>query len=189
MTMSAMSSESDRPSRSSPLSAHYQSEDLGSSSQFGNPTHLEVQKTLSYAWMLRKCDCYNEEYKSCSKLRSRFQQYYIHGEIQSCQNWKENYNDCLSWTRTGDKKFAKQIIEREKARIGQRLRDHLSNDVWELRDEPPADFNAPLPPHLADAGEESIFKAYDKGESREDYSKIVNNPINRMTTNLACSIM
>lgn len=65
----------------------------------------------------------------------------------------------------------------------------MNNDVWEMRSEPPADFNALLPPHLADAGEESLFKDYDQNSKAEDYSKIVLGFSPRMTTELACSIM
>ena len=56
--------------------------------------------------------------------------------------------------------FQERIIERENIRITTRLRGHLENDVWQRRDNPPDDWNKPLPKHLQDAGKNSLLVAY-----------------------------
>ena len=52
----------------------------------------------------------------------------------------------------------KRIIERERARLADRLRGHVDNDVWEKRDAPPDNWNEPLPDNLAEAAEDSYLR-------------------------------
>ena len=46
----------------------------------------------------------------------------MHGEFQDCTQWKENFNDCKRWSESADEEAAKRVIERERARIAERLK-------------------------------------------------------------------
>ena len=52
----------------------------------------------------------------------RFHQYYMDGKLQDCTQWKENYEDCQKWNESADEEAANRVIERERARIAERLK-------------------------------------------------------------------
>merc|ERR1712210_156366 len=125
-----------------------------------NDSHRDKLLEIDGGWMLRKCAHYHEELKVCRSIHNRFHHYYVHGEFQDCTQWKENFNDCKKWSESADEEAAKRVVERERARIAERLKAHFSNDVWERRTAPPDDWNKPLPDHLADAAEDSLLRVY-----------------------------
>ena len=69
-------------------------------------------------WYIVKC----WRRKIIEWLPNRFHQYYVHGEFQDCTQWKENFNDCKRWSESADEEAAKRVIERERARIAERLK-------------------------------------------------------------------
>ena len=95
-----------------------------------------------------------------------------------------------------DEEAAKRIIGREKSRIGERLKGHFANNVWERRKTPPDDWNKPLPEHLLEASEESYLRIHqeelDSGEP-EDYNstnRMLRNTTDKIATWMPqCSIM
>ncbi len=125
-----------------------------------NADHFSELEKLPNYWMVRKCDAYYAELKNCRQWRGRLHQYYVHGKVDSCENWKLNYEDCLSWKTSADPAAVERIVGREKERIADRMRGHLANDVWERRETPPSDWNKLLSDHLTDAQEESHLKRY-----------------------------
>lgn len=44
--------------------------------------------------------------------------------------------------------YQDELLTSEKKRRLERLRPHYKNDVWQKREEPPSDWNAPLPDWL-----------------------------------------
>ena len=42
--------------------------------------------------------------------------------MQDCTQWKENFNDCKKWSESADEEAAKRVVERERARIAERLK-------------------------------------------------------------------
>lgn len=40
---------------------------------------------------------YKDEYKECTSFKGRFQQYFIYGEPQNCNQWKKDYDNCCKW--------------------------------------------------------------------------------------------
>ena len=136
-----------------------------------NKHHRAVLESIPNSWMLRECEDYKDEYKGCSSMKGKLYMYYHNGKITSCNEWKQNYEDCKLWVDNTDESAAKRIIEREEIRISERLKGHFENDVWESRtpaEMPPADWNKPLPEHLAQASEDSYLKQYQ--ESLEEGS-------------------
>lgn len=128
-----------------------------------NKHHRAVLETIPKSWMLRECEAYKDEYKGCSSIKGKMYMYYIDGKITRCDEWKQNVADCKLWMNNTDENAAKRIIDREEKRIFERLKGHYNNDVWETRTEaerPPAEWNKPLPEHLADAAEDSYLKQY-----------------------------
>ena len=142
-----------------------------------NKHHRTVLESIPKSWMLRECDRYKDEYNGCSSIKGKFYSYYIDGKFSSCDEWKKNYKDCKLWVSNTDKDAAKRVIEREEKRISERLRGHYQNDIWESRakDEiPPADWDKPLPDHLAEAAEDSYLKQYeDSQKDDQDVSSTV----------------
>ncbi|XP_064619003.1 synaptic plasticity regulator PANTS-like isoform X3 [Lineus longissimus] len=98
------------------------------------------------AWMIRPCAVYKSEYLECTSTRGRIHQYYINGYSNpDCHKWKEDYDNCMAVVESKFPELASKIIENEDARRSKRLADARSNDVWEYRKEPPANWAGPLP--------------------------------------------
>lgn len=92
---------------------------------------------------------YEEEYKDCTSLKSRFHQYFIHGKSVDCNQWKHDYSSCLRYERdTSDWKSANEVINSEIDRRTIRMQAHYENNIWRKRINPPADWNKPLPDWL-----------------------------------------
>ena len=128
-----------------------------------NKHHRTLLDSIPKSWMLRECESYKDEYKGCSSMKGKLYMYYINGKITSCDEWKQNFEDCQLWVNNKDESAVKRVIEREDKRITERLKGHYENDVWECRasnEMPPADWNKPLPDHLAEAAEDSYLKQY-----------------------------
>lgn len=47
----------------------------------------------------RSCDDYWSEFRHCKSLWNRFHHYYTYGTSPSCQQWKEDYNNCKEWEK------------------------------------------------------------------------------------------
>lgn len=125
-----------------------------------NKSHVDILLTMKDSWMLRHCDSYREELKSCKSIRGRFHQFYVHGKALDCSHWEQSFDDCKAWNSNADQAAASRVIQREKVRIGQRLKAHYDNDVWEKRQSPPAEWDKPLPQWMQDKNENSYFEAY-----------------------------
>lgn len=138
-----------------------------------NKNHLEILQTLPDGWMLRECESYKKEMKSCYALKSRFYQFYIHGRASDCSNWEESFHDCKSWTRYADLDAANRVIQHEKERIKTRLSGHFENNVWEKRSSPPEDWEAPLPDWFKERQKTSNLKKYfPSGEENPEKKEI-----------------
>ncbi|XP_023341421.1 uncharacterized protein LOC111711321 [Eurytemora carolleeae] len=48
-----------------------------------NKNHVDLLQTIPDSWILRECDVYKDEMKSCSSVRGRFQQFYVHGKVST----------------------------------------------------------------------------------------------------------
>jgi len=128
---------------------------------------VDILLTMKDSWMLRHCDSYREELKSCKSLRGRFHQFYVHGKALDCSDWEASFDDCKAWNSKADEAAARRIIEREKVRIGSRLKDHYGNDVWEKRQAPPPEWEKPLPEWLKEKNENSYFSVYMAEKNKE----------------------
>eukprot|EP00092_Neocalanus_flemingeri_P031521 GFUD01034232.1.p1 GENE.GFUD01034232.1~~GFUD01034232.1.p1 ORF type:complete len:176 (+),score=57.25 GFUD01034232.1:38-565(+) len=135
-----------------------------------NKSHADVLATIQSGWMLRDCQSYYSELKSCESLKGRFYQFYIDGHQGDCTQWSDNHKDCKLWTNSADKEAASRIIDREKDRIKERLRGHYENDVWEKRSTPPPEeeWNKPLPQYMLDRQENSYLTLYTKLQEKKD---------------------
>ncbi|CAN7984855.1 unnamed protein product, partial [Ixodes hexagonus] len=94
---------------------------------------------------VRPCEWYLEEYKDCKSIRGRFHQYFIFGSTLDCDNWSKDYTNCLRWRKEKDIEALRSVVDSEAQRKKERLDGSLQNNVWELRSEPPKDWNKPLP--------------------------------------------
>ena len=155
-----------------------------------NKHHRALLETIPKSWMLRECSVYKDEYKGCSSMRGKLNSYYINGQVSGCDDWKNNYEDCQMWTKNADESAAKRVIAREEKRIFDRLKGHYLNDVWESRtseERPPADWNKPLPPHLADAAEDSYLKQYKDSLEDDGDNKKMTLQVRKATSSLSSS--
>lgn len=94
--------------------------------------------------MMRPCEIYLEEYTDCASYKGRFHQYYTQGSYADCERWKQDYKHCLQFRNTKDTSAAESVINSETERRNARLEGARGNDVWEYRQSPPAEWNAPM---------------------------------------------
>ncbi|KAK1119260.1 hypothetical protein K0M31_013449 [Melipona bicolor] len=116
------------------------------------------EEKIQDEWLIRPCAAYKEEYTDCTSIKGRFHQYFIYGEILDCKQWKIDYENCNLWTEHKNEKACYELINSEKTRRWNRLKDHYTNDVWEKRDKPPENWNAPLPKWLEERNSNSYLK-------------------------------
>ncbi|EFN85973.1 UPF0545 protein C22orf39-like protein, partial [Harpegnathos saltator] len=94
---------------------------------------------------IRPCLIYKAEYDDCTSVKGRFHQYFIFGESINCEQWKTDYFNCYQWKKYKSEEAYDEVIKSEKRRRRERLQPHYENDVWERREKPPENWNAPLP--------------------------------------------
>lgn len=68
-----------------------------------------------------------------------------------------------------------ELIESEKKRRFQRLQAHYSNDVWQKRDKPPENWNAPLPKWLDEKSQNSYLKIVSNREKNKKSEENIKN--------------
>ncbi|CAB3255288.1 unnamed protein product [Arctia plantaginis] len=121
-------------------------------------------------WLIRECDLYYDEYKECTSLKGRFQQYFIYGETLDCNQWKKDYDNCCKWESSKDLKAADALITSERNRRMERFRAHYRNDIWKKRDSPPTDWDKPLPDWMQKRNENSFLaqKAKEIKEGKQE---------------------
>ena len=133
-------------------------------------------KLYNEEWMLRPCELYKEEYHDCKSIAARFHQYFVFGEYQDCTQWKIDYDNCHLWKKYNSKEAFNKLISSEKQRRIARLRGHYNNDVWQRRDKPPEDWNAPLPDWLEERAKVSYLRiASEKLKKEKEQNNIEHN--------------
>lgn len=130
-----------------------------SSAMSGEGEPIVLDDLPKDSWMVSPCEVYWEEYRECTRLRGRFHQYFIHGETKECTSLWNDYRNCIKWRKTNDKTALNKVIESETQRLRKRLKAMYENDVWEYRDEPPADWSKPLPEWMQKQNEGSYLQA------------------------------
>lgn len=128
-----------------------------------NPTDpsLECEApslTKKLATLVRPCERYKEMYKACKSIKHRVHQYYVYGELLDCNIYNDLHNHCMNYRKKRDEILLDPIIDWERNFILTRLKTETQNKVWELRDKPPEDFDAPLPEYLQKLHQNSKFK-------------------------------
>ncbi|KAF0311314.1 UPF0545 protein C22orf39 [Amphibalanus amphitrite] len=109
------------------------------------------------AWLVRSCEQFEAELKECRRPKGRFHQYFIHGELADCSQWREDVANCYRWRRKADPEAMAALVESERARRDARLAAHRANTVWESRPAPPDGWNGPLPEHLERKRQDSFL--------------------------------
>ncbi|XP_076005697.1 synaptic plasticity regulator PANTS [Genypterus blacodes] len=89
----------------------------------------------------RACDDYLSEFKHCKSLWNRFHHYYAHGTLPSCQQWREDHSSCTQWEKHRSKEAQEALQRSERNRLAEQGK---FPPVWELRQEPPREWNLPL---------------------------------------------
>lgn len=157
-----------------------------------NMEHSELLESEfpDQSWMLRKSQCYYDEYVNCKSWSLRLNQYFIDGEFKDCEkDLLENFKDCEKFEKDKDLSAAGRIIQREQKRIDERLKGHLENDVWERRTEPipEEEWRKPLPSYIQKNVENSRIRYASNPEYLSDAS--VSYLISSSQTLSNCSIM
>ncbi|KAJ4942605.1 hypothetical protein JOQ06_012459 [Pogonophryne albipinna] len=89
----------------------------------------------------RACDNYWEEFKHCVSWSNGFHHYYTYGTVPSCQQWKNDYNDCREWEERRSAEAKEALLKSERDRVAEQGN---FTPVWELRKVPPGDWHLPL---------------------------------------------
>ncbi|XP_024944596.1 UPF0545 protein C22orf39 homolog isoform X2 [Cephus cinctus] len=116
-------------------------------------------------FQIRKCDMYKEEYSDCTNIKSRFNQYFIFGEMLDCSQWKTDLQNCRKWENERNETAYKELVNSESKRRLERLKAHYGNDVWKKRDKPPNDWNKPLPEWMQKE-QENTYLNYKNNETK-----------------------
>ena len=120
------------------------------------------------AWLVRACEQFEAELKECRRPKGRFHQYFIHGQLADCSQWREDVANCYRWRRKADPEAMAALVESERARRDARLEAHRANTVWESRPAPPDGWNGPLPEHLERKRQASfLHRMQTEDEARE----------------------
>uniref|UniRef100_T1JLU5 Synaptic plasticity regulator PANTS n=1 Tax=Strigamia maritima TaxID=126957 RepID=T1JLU5_STRMM len=138
----------------------------------GSFEESHIEDLPQNAWLVRPCEVYSDEYSDCKSFKARFHQYFIHGETTDCSQWKKDHENCMDWRKNRNADSLKSVIQSEETRIRNRKLASLQNDVWQLRNEPPSDWNSPLPEYLIKNENTSFLvkkqKELDSKTSNED---------------------
>ena len=165
--------------------------------RMGSPTgpmasHASLLAAMEGGWMVRGCQAYQEELKACRSVRGRFHQYYVSGETADCSQWRDNLADCRLWEEKAEPEAAARIMEREGARIADRLRPHFENTVWEKRTAPPEDWSRELPAYMTARQEESFLTKYTRAKEKAEAansSELMMMEVQAKAASTMCSIM
>lgn len=128
-------------------------------------------------WMVRPCVVYKAEYDDCCSLKARFNQYFIFGKMLDCDQWNTDYRNCYQWQKYKSEEAYAELIASEKQRRLERLRPHYRNDVWKRREEPPENWNAPLPEWM----QKEYKNTYLQIRSREIKQNTDDSPLDKCT--------
>ena len=95
------------------------------------------------------CNHYEFELKKCSNFSDKiFKTFYAEeSSIQECSTYQHLFIDCLKYHRDHTKNVSLlvNLYNYEKKIVEARLETIRNNDVWELRKNPPIDWNSELP--------------------------------------------
>lgn len=61
---------------------------------------------ILYVFQIRPCDIYKSEYGECTTIMSRLHQMFVYGSTSDCNNFHEDYSNCLKWKKEKDIKAA-----------------------------------------------------------------------------------
>ncbi|XP_047358582.1 UPF0545 protein C22orf39 homolog [Vespa velutina] len=130
------------------------------------------ENRFKYAWMIRPCEIYKDEYSECKYWKSRFHQYFIYGHKIDCSSWKEDFKNCEIWEANKSEDAYNAIVESEKKRRLNRLKGHFGNRIWKKRDKPPEDWNSPLPEWMQENFKNSYLEKMKNKEAQEALEKL-----------------
>ncbi|XP_061226805.1 UPF0545 protein C22orf39 homolog [Neopsephotus bourkii] len=89
----------------------------------------------------RSCEDYWWEWKHCRGLRHAFHHYYAHGELPTCDRWREDYEACRAWEKGRAAAAQEALCKSERARV---MENQKYAPVWTFRKSPPRDWYLPL---------------------------------------------
>ncbi|XP_054166712.1 UPF0545 protein C22orf39 homolog [Oppia nitens] len=121
------------------------------------------------SWLVRPCERYHFQYKDCKSIKARVHQYFIFGQSIDCNQWYEDYMNCLDYRKTTDVNSLQKVIDSEMKRKDDRLATVRQNDVWEYRNKPPDDWSKPLPKWFQEKTKSSVL--FQKQQQREELKK------------------
>lgn len=122
--------------------------------------NLKVSDANSqYKWLIKPCIFYKETFNDCNSFYGQFNARYTTGHKEDCSQWYADYRNCSAYEQTGSEEALNQLIESEKIRRLERLVTMKNNNIWEYRESPPTDWNAPLPQHLQSAEDEEYLRS------------------------------
>lgn len=132
-----------------------------------------VQDQVNYpkAWMVRPCEWYWDEFKECSRIRSRIHQYFIYGRTQDCSQWNRDYNNCISFRKKKDVDSLNSLIASEEKRVKKRMSNSIRNDVWSYRSSPPTNWSDPLPEWMEERMKGTPLEYYSKQQRHDPNTK------------------
>lgn len=117
---------------------------------------------------IKSCDTYIKDYRNCTKLSSRLEQYYVYGKKLDCQPLKELMVACVRYKQNVTIDDYKLLLDNEQKRMEELKRikeSNRQNNIWSYRDLPPSDWNDPLPQWAQDRVKQTSW--YTKEENSQ----------------------
>ena len=95
----------------------------------------------------KRCIDILNKWRHCSSAYNQFHQYYIFGRFKSCNQIKTNFKNCVRWRTFRSEEAKANLLEALKKEKTEDMRADGVDDVkpvWEIRTEPPVDWNDPI---------------------------------------------
>ncbi|GFY06980.1 transposon Tf2-6 polyprotein [Trichonephila clavipes] len=90
-------------------------------------------------------------------IKAKFNQYFIFGHTLKCDEWKQDYLNCMQFRKKRDLKCLENVIESENDRQRKRMKAIEQNDVWSYRTSPPENWNSPMPKWMQEEKKDSLL--------------------------------
>jgi len=115
---------------------------------------MDSKTTKDSAFIFFPCNHYDYEFKKCSSFSNKIYKSFYGDESSddNCNYYQNLYLDCLKYQRDPINNFSLllNLSKYENEVVNKRLDSVKNNDVWELRKQPPIDWNTQLPSWAAD---------------------------------------
>lgn len=127
-----------------PKKSHDEMKDKQKPWKYAQEIEPDKEVITMYCEQLLDCRDYKSDYKECTSIKGRLNQYFIYGQTLDCQHLKDAFQSCERYVKTKDEEAKDYLVSYELAKRDFRMTNARENTVWEYRMTPYREWNAPL---------------------------------------------